>query len=165
MLVEVFDISQTGFRRGWGSYQSIYLFAKFSTLLIVAVIDPDTCLFRSVSRSLVPVVRQIVLLISTIGFFLAQSIYSPFLDPLNNASEWTSRLNYVLTATVALFVALNIPGKEIFSTYVLYMFVSSHIFIGVRIAEISVKCLYYNLWPRLLYARSTRRLRSADIHP
>lgn len=111
------------FRRGWADYQSTYLFAKFSTLLLVAVIDPNNCFFRSLSRTHVPIVRQILLLISTVGFFSAQSFFAPFLDPINNASEWTSRLNYILTSAVALGVALNIPGKDVFNTYVLYVFV------------------------------------------
>ncbi|TFK41203.1 hypothetical protein BDQ12DRAFT_768018 [Crucibulum laeve] len=109
-----------GFRRGWGTYESTYLFAKLSTLVVIAVIDTDNCLFRSQSRMVIPVVRQVLLLLSTIGFFIAQCIFAPFLDPVNNASEWTSRLNYVTTATTALAIALNIPGKDIIDTYVLY---------------------------------------------
>jgi hypothetical protein len=58
-----------------------------------------------------------------IGFFLAQCILAPFLDPVNNASEWVSRLNYVITASVALAVAFDIPNKDILNTYVLYMYV------------------------------------------
>lgn len=110
-----------GFRRGWGTYESTYLFAKFSTLFIVAVVDPNNCFFRNASRSAVPITRQVLLLALTIGFFIAQCLLGPFLDPTNNASEWTSRLNYVLTSSVALAIALNIPGKDILNTYVLYM--------------------------------------------
>ncbi|KAJ3779177.1 hypothetical protein FB446DRAFT_782719 [Lentinula raphanica] len=110
----------SGFRRGWGTYESTYLFAKLSTLVIVAVIDPNNCLFRSASRTVTPIVRQILLLVCTFGFFLAQCILGPFLDPVNNASEWVSRLNYVSTSIVALLVALDIPGADILNSYVLY---------------------------------------------
>ncbi|KAJ2920362.1 hypothetical protein MD484_g194, partial [Candolleomyces efflorescens] len=115
-----FAFLYSGFRRGWATYESIYLFAKLSTLIIIAVIDPDNCLFRHASRINIPIARQVLLLAITIGFFTAQCIFSPFLDPVNNASEWTSRLNYVTTATTALAITLNIPGKEIVDTYVLY---------------------------------------------
>lgn len=67
-----------------------------------------------------PIIRQVLLLVSTIAFFLAQCFFAPFFDPVNNASEWTSRLNYVTTAAVALAIALNIPGQNILDTYVLY---------------------------------------------
>lgn len=115
-----FAFLYSGFRRGWATYESIYLFAKLSTLVIIAVIDPDNCLFRSASRVTIPIARQVLLLVATIGFFLAQCTLSPFLDPVNNASEWTSRLNYVTTATTALAITLDVPGKKIVETYVLY---------------------------------------------
>jgi hypothetical protein len=116
-----------GFRRKWGTYESTYLGAKLSTLLIIAVIDANNCLFRSLSPSRLPIVRQVLLLISTVGFFLAQCIIAPFLDPVNNASEWVSRLNYVTTASVALAVAFNLPGKDVLNTYVLYVYVWSSV--------------------------------------
>ncbi|KAL1738517.1 hypothetical protein HDZ31DRAFT_78301, partial [Schizophyllum fasciatum] len=56
----------------------------------------------------------------TIAFFVAQCLYAPFLDPVNNASEWISRLNYIGTSAVALCITLNVPGKEILNSYVLY---------------------------------------------
>ncbi|KAG7450562.1 uncharacterized protein BT62DRAFT_884109 [Guyanagaster necrorhizus] len=116
-----FAFLYSGYRRGWGTYQSTFLFAKFSTLVIIAVIDPDNCLFCSFPRSTILIVRQVLLLVSTIGFFLAQCIVAPFLDPVNNASEWTSRLNYVSTAIIALLVALDIPGQKIYNAYLLYI--------------------------------------------
>ncbi|KAF9453858.1 hypothetical protein P691DRAFT_771149 [Macrolepiota fuliginosa MF-IS2] len=115
-----FAFLYSAFRRGWGAYESTYLFAKLSTLVIIAVIDSDNCLFRSRSRTTIPIIRQILLLLSTISFFVAQCIFAPFLDPVNNASEWTSRLNYVTTSTTALLIALDVPGKDIIDTYVLY---------------------------------------------
>ncbi|THV07730.1 hypothetical protein K435DRAFT_772567 [Dendrothele bispora CBS 962.96] len=115
-----FAFLYNGFRREWGTFQSLYLFIKLSTLIIVAVIDPDNCIFRSAPRTVVPIVRQVLLLTSTIIFFIMQCFFVPFLDPVNNANEWTSRLNYVSTSAVALLVTLKVPGKEILNTYVLY---------------------------------------------
>ncbi|GLB36114.1 hypothetical protein LshimejAT787_0304020 [Lyophyllum shimeji] len=115
-----FAFLYSGFRRGWGTYEATYLGAKLSTLFVVAVIDSDNCLFRSLPRSRLSVVRQVLLLLSTIGFFVAQCIFAPFLDPVNNASEWTSRLNYLTTSSVALAVAFDIPADNILNTYVLY---------------------------------------------
>ncbi|KAI0669823.1 hypothetical protein C8Q78DRAFT_147795 [Trametes maxima] len=111
----------SGFRRGWATYEAIYLFAKLTTLLLTAVIDPDNCLFRTAARDKVLVARQILLLIAMLVFFTMQCVYAPFMDPVNNASEWFSRLNYVLTSAASLAVALNIPGQDIFNGPVLYV--------------------------------------------
>lgn len=54
-------------------------------------------------------------------FFLLQCFFTPFVDPVNNASEWMSRLNYLLTSLVGLGVACNIPGQDILDGPVLYM--------------------------------------------
>ncbi|KAG5647947.1 hypothetical protein DXG03_006981 [Asterophora parasitica] len=122
-------VTGPGFRRGWGTYESTYLFAKLSTLFIIAVINPENCFFRSMSSSRLPIVRQVLLLLCTVGFFVAQCVLGPFLDPVNNASEWTSRLNYLSTSTVALIVVLDVPAKNIFNTYVLYTSVARKIYI------------------------------------
>ncbi|KAF7347866.1 hypothetical protein MVEN_01544400 [Mycena venus] len=111
-----FAFLYSGFRRNWATYEAIYLFAKLSALLVVSVIDPDNCFFRTLSRTAIPIVRQVVLLLMTLGFFIAQCVIGPFLDPVNNASEWMSRLNYVLTTALALLVALDVPGKDFLST-------------------------------------------------
>ncbi|KAF7306895.1 hypothetical protein MIND_00482000 [Mycena indigotica] len=116
-----FAFLYNGFRRNWATYQPIALFAKLVTLLTIAVIDSDNCLFRNLSRTSIPIVRQVFLVLFTLGFFIAQCVLAPFLDPVNNASEWVSRLNYVLTAVLALIVALDVPGKSIFDTYILYL--------------------------------------------
>ena len=113
--------SDIGFRREWGTYEPNYLFMKFTALLIVAVINPDNCFFRSFSRTRVVVIRQVLLLVVTLVFFSLQWVFSPFLDPVNNASEWVSRLNYVLTSLVALLVAGDVPGKTIIDGPILYM--------------------------------------------
>lgn len=139
-----------GFRRGWGTYESTYLFAKLSTLVIVAVIDPDNCLFRSLSRTVIPIVRQVLLLTCTIGFFLRQCILGPFLDPINNANEWVSRMNYVLTATVALLVILEVPGEDILNTYVLYAYALHLNSISPQYSCMPQQYLCNNLWSKLL---------------
>ena len=108
------------FRRNWGTYHAMYHFAKLSTLVITAVFANDNCLFRSVSHATIPIVRQVLLLSTTVAFFGAQCLYAPFLDPVNNASEWISRLNYIMTSAVALAIQLDAPGKELLNSYVLY---------------------------------------------
>lgn len=97
------------------------LFAKLSALLITALMDPDTCIFRSFDRTKIQIARQIVLLVVMSVFFLLQCFFAPFLDPVNNASEWTSRLNYVLTSAVSLAVALEISIEATLDGVVLYM--------------------------------------------
>ncbi|KII93751.1 hypothetical protein PLICRDRAFT_101645 [Plicaturopsis crispa FD-325 SS-3] len=110
-----------GFRRNWGTFESTYLFAKLTALLIVTFINPDNCIFRTLPRSPIPIVREAILLAASLVFFAIQCFLAPFLDPVNNASEWTSRLNYVTTSAVALFVVLDLPGKDILNGPVLYI--------------------------------------------
>jgi hypothetical protein len=88
-----------------------------STLLIVAFIDPDNCVFRSASRNGVSVARQTLLLLLTLGLFGTQCIFAPFMEPVNNASEWVSRLSYVATSLLALLVAVGMKNYDI----ILYM--------------------------------------------
>lgn len=109
------------YRRGWATYESEYLFAKLTALMIVSVIDADNCIFRSLPRTHVQLARQVVLLVAMLCFFLVQCFLAPFLEPISNASEFTSRLNYVLTSTIALLVVLNVPGKSVLDGAVLYM--------------------------------------------
>jgi hypothetical protein len=98
----------------------MFLLAKLSALLIVALIDPDNCLFRSLPRDHLVVARQVLLLVSMTGFFLLQCFLSPFVNPIENASEFTSRLNYVATAAVALAVIADIPAQKTLNGPVLY---------------------------------------------
>nr|GAT44157.1 predicted protein [Mycena chlorophos] len=116
-----FAFLYSGYRRNWATYQPISLFARLGALLTVAVIDSNNCLFRNSSRTAVPIVREVFLVVFSLGFFVAQCILAPYVDPVNNASEWMSRLNYVLTAVLALLVVLNVPGEAILDTYVLYV--------------------------------------------
>ena len=85
------------------------------------MISPDNCFFRNAPSDKVNVARQILLLIAMLVFFGIQCIFAPFLDPVNNASEWFSRLNYVLTSAVSLAVAFNIPGQDVLDGPVLYV--------------------------------------------
>lgn len=110
-----------GYRRGWATYQSTFLLAKLTALLITAVISPDNCLFRTLPQVKVSAARQIILLVAMLIFLVMQCVFAPFLNPVNNASEFTSRLNYVLTSAVALAVALNVPGKNILNGVFLLM--------------------------------------------
>lgn len=119
--ISPFAFLYNDFRRKWASYKSIYLWAKLSTLLIVAVLDPDNCIFRNADRNAVNVARQSVLVVAMLVFFLVQCFLAPFIDPVSNASEWISRLNYLSTSTVGLFVALNVPGSSILNGPILYV--------------------------------------------
>jgi len=116
-------IASQDFRRSWAAYKSIYIWGKLSTLLIVAVLDPDNCAFRNTPRNTVNVVRQAVMVAAMILFFLLQCFLAPFNDPVSNASEWISRLNYVTTSAVGLLVALNVPGSNILNGPVMMAYV------------------------------------------
>ncbi|KAF5312519.1 hypothetical protein D9619_003561 [Psilocybe cf. subviscida] len=153
-----FNFLYSNFRRGWGTYISTYLFAKLSTLVIIAVVDPNNCFFRSFSRTSIPIARQSLLLTSTLGFFVAQCIYTPFMDPINNASEWTSRLNYLTTSITALAITLNIPGRNIIDSYVLYCIYVITYGLGFYFSVISFAWMQRNV------KRLTRRIDfSVDI--
>lgn len=115
-----------GFRRGWSGYALVSITAKLTTLLLTALIDPDTCLFRSLNRTRILVARQIVLTIAMGFFFILQCFTGPFSNPVNNASEWTSRLNFLLTSMVSLGTALDVPGRDILDGVVIYMWVPTN---------------------------------------
>lgn len=116
----------TDLRRGWGIYKSFYLFVKLSTLLVVAVLYSDNCLFRNANRNTLPIIRQSILVFAMCCFLLVQSFLSPFLDPVNNASEWISRVGYVAFAVIGLTAALDLPSgvKNALDGPLLYMCVS-----------------------------------------
>lgn len=54
------------------------------------------------------------------AFFLVQCFAAPFIDPVNNASEWFSRLSYMLTAGIGLLSALNVKGESFIEGPLLY---------------------------------------------
>ena len=70
---------------------------------------------------MIDIVRQSILTTSMLVWFLIQCFLAPFLDPVSNASEWTSRANYLITSAIGLLVALNVPGKDVLNGVVLYM--------------------------------------------
>jgi hypothetical protein len=109
------------FRRTWGTYKSVYLWAKLSALLIVAILSPDNCAFRSFDRGTISIIRQSVLTVSMLVWFLIQCFLAPFVDPVSNASEWISRLNYLLTSGLGLFTALVPSSGPVLNGIVLYM--------------------------------------------
>ena len=109
------------FRRTWGTYKSVYLWAKLSALLIVAILSGDNCAFRTFDRGIINIVRQSILTASMIIWFLIQCYLAPFVDPVANASEWISRLNYVLTSGLGLCVALFPSTSGVLNGVILYM--------------------------------------------
>ena len=54
-------------------------------------------------------------------WFLIQCFLAPFVDPISNASEWVSRLNYLLTSGLGLASALVPPAAGVLNGIVLYM--------------------------------------------
>lgn len=119
-----FAFLYNGFRRNHGTYISTYLVAKFSALFIVSVISPTNCLFRTLPPNSILIARQVLLLTTMIVWFGVQCWVAPFLDPVGNAGEWTSRLNYILTAAAALGIVLDGedgPIGKALGTYVLYV--------------------------------------------
>lgn len=127
---------------------------------MVAIIDPDNCLFRTLPRAGVLVARQSILLAAMVGFFLSQCFLTPFLDPVSNASEWMSRLNYVLTAAIALCVALDVPGKAVLDGAILYMYVA--FFIALDLNLMSAVCMLSPMaWVSVSTASVSQR-RSSD---
>lgn len=116
-----FTFLYNDFRRIWASYKSLYLWAKLSTLLIVAFLDPDNCVFRTADRNTINIARQSVMVAAMLVFFIIQCFAAPFIDPVSNASEWVSRLNYLSTSFVGLLVAFNVPGTDILNGPILYI--------------------------------------------
>lgn len=70
---------------------------------------------------MVDIVRQSILTTSMLVWFLIQCFLAPFIEPVDNASEWTSRANYLITSAIGLLVALNVPGKNVLDGVVLYV--------------------------------------------
>ncbi|KAG8849341.1 hypothetical protein FRB96_000877 [Tulasnella sp. 330] len=129
------------YRRTWGAYRSIVLLMKLVALLIIAIIDPNNCkgttmlsrlmlrgpkeaasgLFRNSSRTAVTTIRQSILLATMIIALIIQSILGAFIDPVSNASEWTSRAGYVATSLLGLITALKPSTTTLLTGPVLYV--------------------------------------------
>lgn len=109
-----------GYRRRWGSYRAFYLVVKLVALLVVAILSKDNCLFHSVPRARMDLIRQAVLIVF-LGVFLAiQLAVHPFIDYRSNASEVVSRSTYLVMVILALLVSLDLKGKTFFDTWALY---------------------------------------------
>jgi hypothetical protein len=123
--------------------------AKLMTLLLTALINPDTCLFRSLDRQRILVARQIILTIAMGFFFIIQCSTGPFSNPVNNASEWTSRLSFVLTSAVSLGTVLDVPGKDVLEGVVIYMWASASCHLGKREIDstLSPQHIHFDLRP------------------
>ncbi|EIN13788.1 hypothetical protein PUNSTDRAFT_58299 [Punctularia strigosozonata HHB-11173 SS5] len=136
-----FTFLYSSFRRGYANFESKYLLAKLSSLLIIAVVNPNNCLFRTLNHATLAVIKQSLLLAATIIFLGQQCYLRPFVDPVNNASEVVSRVNYVVTAFIALSVTLQIPGYKILNGPMLYLlyiltYVLSAYFLIVQISYV-----------------------------
>ncbi|KAG8792908.1 hypothetical protein FRC12_004494 [Ceratobasidium sp. 428] len=120
-----FSFLYNEYKRKWGAFKAFYLWVKLTSLLIVTLVSPDSCLALSlaknrISRDSLAIARQAVLLAAMIGFLFLQAVAAPFVDPVSNASEWTSRMNFVLTSLLGLLVALNVPGQAFWNGWGLY---------------------------------------------
>lgn len=69
------------------------------------------------------ITRQAILSAVMLFFFLLQCFRAPFIDPVNNASEWISRLSYFITSLLGLVVTLGTPGGTLLDGPVLYVWV------------------------------------------
>ncbi|KAF8316174.1 hypothetical protein DL93DRAFT_2154964 [Clavulina sp. PMI_390] len=116
-----FSYLYSDYRRQWGTYKSIYLIAKLSALLIIAVFDPSNCVLYSLPSSTVLLIRQIVLIAATICFLILQTLVTPFIDPVSNASEWNSRVGYVTTSILGIGNLIGGETKTILEGPVLYV--------------------------------------------
>ena len=85
-----------------------------------------------------------------LGLLLVQSFLAPFVDPVSNASEWTSRAGYLVVALIGLSGALNLKGHAALQGGVLYTCVSVPEFssqqgLTILVARRSVYALTYGL--------------------
>ena len=103
----------------------MYLLVKLSTLLIIAFCDPTNCIVGTIPERTVLIIRQTILILVMTGFLALQTIVGPFIDPVSNASEWTSRAGYVITSLLGIGNVLSKETKVILQGPVLYMYGSS----------------------------------------
>lgn len=120
--------------------KSIYLFVKLAALLIVALADPSNCLMRSVPARTALLIRQAILVLVMAGFWVLQSLVAPYLDPINNASEWVSRASYTITAGIGV---VGVSGasdsvKKAFEGPFLYVYVPTDCSFSMSLADVSI---------------------------
>jgi len=101
----------------------MYLVVKLSALLIIALCDPTNCIVGTIPERTVLIARQAVLIIVMMAFLALQSIVGPFIDPVSNASEWTSRAGYVITSILGIGNVMSKETKAILQGPVLYVYV------------------------------------------
>jgi hypothetical protein len=83
-------------------------------------------------------------------WFVLQCVLVPFVDPVSNASEWTSRLNYLLTSGLGLCVALFPATSGVLNGVVLYMCAVIRYYSDAPLLTIILQNLRRDLWVRLL---------------
>jgi hypothetical protein len=101
----------------------MYLVVKLSTLLIIALCDPTNCIVGTTPERTVLIARQTILILVMTGFLTLQTILGPFIDPVSNASEWTSRAGYLITSLLGIGNVLSEETKAILQGPVLYTYV------------------------------------------
>jgi hypothetical protein len=67
------------------------------------------------------ITSESILVAAMTAFFLLQCFIAPFVHPIDNASEWVSRLNYLLTASIGLAVAAQAHSSDILQGPILMM--------------------------------------------
>ena len=67
------------------------------------------------------IAREAILVAAMAVFFLLQCFIVPFVHPIDNASEWVSRLNYLLTAAIGLAVAAQVRSSDVLQGPILMM--------------------------------------------
>lgn len=139
------------------SSKSMALVAKLTALLIVALCDPENCLFHSssISSRTVTLIRQIILICALGGFVVLQTIVGPFIDPVSNASEWVSRASYLVTALLGLGKVFGGTAESVLEGPILDMFVlpfsTAHCAIRSSAADqlplpYLTQCLCHHVW-------------------
>jgi hypothetical protein len=104
--------------------KSMVLLAKLTALLIVALAAPDNCILHTLPSHGILLARQILLILAMTGFLILQCLKAPFIDPVSNASEWVSRMGYVITSLIGLVGVLATQGSTIVTVIngpILYM--------------------------------------------
>lgn len=91
-----------GYRRRWGAFRAYYLVMKLSVLVVVALVSKDNCIFSrtNVSRAMLEVVQQGVLLFFLSIWLAVQIALKPFHDSNGNISEIVSRSSVVLSIII-----------------------------------------------------------------
>ena len=109
------------YRRRWSGFKSIYMAVKLANVICVTVFSKDTCLFRSLERQKIDVVRQCVQLAMMTAFLLLQILASPNLDRITNNSDYVSRTGYVVIALIGLLAAVDTKRAPVLQGWVVLL--------------------------------------------